>query len=114
MKYTSLAEAVRSVCGQQRTVSNKTPVFGGDINEAYCLTLDDGTSLFMKSNATNLLPAFEAEEAGLQAIAATGAIGTVHVLGTGTDPDGFSFGSAVFRAGLVSFFSGTAAETRSA
>jgi len=91
MKYTSLAEAVRSVCGQQRTISNKTPVFGGDINEAYRLTLDDGTSLFMKSNATNLLPAFEAEEAGLQAIAATGAIGTVHVLGTGTDPDGFSF-----------------------
>ena len=91
MKYLSLAEAVRSICGQQRTITGKSPVFGGDINEAFRLTLDDGTSLFMKSNALGLLPAFEAEEAGLHAIAATGAIGTVRVLGTGTDPDGFSF-----------------------
>lgn len=91
MKYTSLAEAVRSICGQQRTITGKSPVFGGDINEAFRLALDDGTSLFMKSNALDLLPAFEAEEAGLHAIAATGAIGTVRVLGTGTDPDGFSF-----------------------
>ena len=91
MKYLSLAEAVRSICGQQRLITGKSPVFGGDINEAFRLTLDDGTSLFMKSNAANLLPAFEAEEAGLHAIAATGAIGTVRVLGTGTDPDGFSF-----------------------
>ena len=91
MKYTSLAEAVRSICGQQRIITGKSPVFGGDINEAFRLTLDDGTSLFMKSNAANLLPAFEAEEAGLHAIAGTGTIGTVRVLGTGTDPDGFSF-----------------------
>ena len=91
MKYNSLAEAVQSICGQQRTITGKSPVFGGDINEAFRLTLDDGTSLFMKSNAPNLLPAFEAEEAGLQAIAGTDAIGTVRVLGTGTDPEGFSF-----------------------
>ena len=91
MKYTSLAEAVRSICGRQRIITDKSPVFGGDINEAFRLTLDDGTSLFMKSNAPNLLPAFEAEEAGLQAIAGTGAIGTVKVLGIGTDPQGFSF-----------------------
>ena len=91
MKYISLAEAVRSICGQQRIITGKSPVFGGDINEAYRLTLDDGTSLFMKSNAPNLLPSFEAEEAGLHAIADTGAIGTVKVLGIGTDPQGFSF-----------------------
>ena len=91
MKYTSLAEAIRSICGQQRTITDKSPVFGGDINEAFRLTLDDGTSLFMKSNAPDLLPAFEAEQAGLQAIAGTGAIGTVKVLGIGTDPKGFSF-----------------------
>ena len=91
MKYTSLAEAVQSICGQQRMITGKSPVFGGDINEAFRLTLDDGTSLFMKSNAPNLLPAFEAEEAGLHAIAGTGAIGTVKVLGIGTDPQGFSF-----------------------
>ncbi len=91
MKYISLAEAVRSICGQQRIITGKSPVFGGDINEAYRLTLDDGTSLFMKSNAPNLLPSFEAEEAGLHAIAGTGVIGTVKVLGIGTDPQGFSF-----------------------
>lgn len=91
MKYTSLAEAIRSICGQQRTITDKSPVFGGDINEAFRLTMDDGTSLFMKSNAPDLLPAFEAEQAGLNAIADTGAIGTVKVLGIGTDPQGFSF-----------------------
>ena len=91
MKYTSLKEAVHSICGQQRTITGKSPVFGGDINEAFRLTLDDGTSLFMKFNAPNLLPAFEAEEVGLLAIAGTGAIGTVRVLGIGTDPEGFSF-----------------------
>ena len=91
MKYISLAKAVQSICGQQRIITGKSPVFGGDINEAYRLTLDDGTSLFMKSNAPNLLPSFEAEEAGLHAIAGTGVIGTVKVLGIGTDPQGFSF-----------------------
>ena len=91
MKYTSLAESVRLICGQERIIIGKSPVFGGDINEAFRLTLDDGTSLFMKSNAPSLLPAFEAEEAGLHEIAGTGTIGTVRVLGTGTDPDGFSF-----------------------
>ena len=91
MKYKSLLEAIRLICGQERIMAGKSPVFGGDINEAFRLTLDDGTSLFMKSNAPNLLPAFEAEQAGLQAIADTGAIGTVKVLGIGTDPDGFSF-----------------------
>lgn len=91
MKYKSLLEAIQSICGQERIITGKSPVFGGDINEAFRLTLDDGTSLFMKSNAPNLLPAFEAEEAGLQAIAGIGAIGTVKVLGIGTDPDGFSF-----------------------
>lgn len=91
MKYKSLLEAIRSICGQERIITGKSPVFGGDINEAFRLTLDDGTSLFMKSNAPNLLPSFEAEEAGLQAIADTGAISTVKVLGIGTDPDGFSF-----------------------
>ena len=91
MKYKSLLEAIRSICGQEQIITGKSPVFGGDINVAFRLTLDDGTSLFMKSNAPNLLPAFEAEEAGLQAIEGTGVIGTVKVLGIGTDPDSFSF-----------------------
>ena len=45
----------------------------------------------MKANAAGMLPAFEAEEQGLLAIAQTGTIGSAEVLGIGTDPDGFSF-----------------------
>ena len=63
---------------------------GGDINEACALTLDDGTILFMKSNALISLENFLAEAAGLEEIRATGAIGGPDVLGAGTDAD-FSF-----------------------
>lgn len=91
MIFTSLEEAVREICGQERKICGKSRVFGGDINDAFRLTLDDGTELFMKTNEIRMLPAFEAEEKGLLAIAGTGTIGTVKVLGVGTDPGGFSF-----------------------
>ena len=89
--FHSLRDAIRQIFGTDRTVAKKQRVSGGDINDAYALTLDDGTPLFMKSNKTTALPGFEAEEAGLRAIAETQAIGTARVLGLGTDPEGYSF-----------------------
>ena len=88
--YPSLAEAVKAIFGENRHVAKKTPISGGDINDAYALTLDDGTILFMKSNTVSSLANFRAEAAGLEAIRATGAIGVPAVLGMGTDK-GFSF-----------------------
>ena len=88
--FTSVSEAVRNIFGESRHVVKRNYVAGGDINEAYALKLDDGTTLFMKSNSLNSLENFMAEAAGLEAIRATGAIGVPDVLGAGTDT-GFSF-----------------------
>lgn len=88
--FTSVSEAVRNIFGESRHVVKRNYVAGGDINEACALTLDDGTILFMKSNALISLENFLAEAAGLEAIRATGAIGVPDVLGAGTDT-GFSF-----------------------
>ena len=90
MLTTSLEEAIHSVFGSERSVSGKNAVSGGDINEAYCLTLDDGTPVFMKSNAPQCLPNFQAEAEGLEAIRRTGAIGVPKVLALGRESR-FSF-----------------------
>ena len=66
--FSSVSEAVRGIFGENRFVTKKTCAVGGDINEAWILTLDDGDSLFMKSNAPAALPNFLAEAAGLAAI----------------------------------------------
>lgn len=89
--YQSLESAVSAVKGQDVRILRKSPVSGGDINDAYMLALEDGDQLFMKSNTARMLPAFIAEEEGLAAIAGTGRIGSPKVLGIGTDPGGFSF-----------------------
>ena len=88
--YPSVAGAVKSIFGESRQVAKKSPISGGDINDAYALTLDDGMILFMKTNAVNSLANFRAEAAGLEEIRKTGAIGVPKVLGLGTD-QGFSF-----------------------
>ena len=89
-RYTSLDSAIKEIWGADRTVERRSRVSGGDINEAYALTLNDGTVLFMKTNTVSAISFFEAEEAGLEAIRATGTIGVPEVLGLGTD-SGFSF-----------------------
>ncbi len=59
-----------------------TPVGGGDINRAYRLQIG-ARGFFVKLNRAALLPMFEAEQAGLEAIAATGAIRVPAVAATG-------------------------------
>lgn len=83
--YTSLDAAIKAIFGQARFVKERWPVSGGDINDAFRLQLDDGTVLFMKSNAAGALSNLEAEAEGLSAIRETGAIGVPEVLGLGTD-----------------------------
>ena len=62
-----------------------TPVFGGDINDAYKLTLSDGRQVFMKANRSAGLSFFQAEADGLEAIRATGAISVPKVIAVGRD-----------------------------
>ena len=89
--FSSLEEGIHAIFGSDRQIAGRQPVYGGDINDAYALILDDGRAVFMKSNTRRALDNFEAEADGLRAIADTGAIGTPQILGCGTDPAGFSF-----------------------
>ncbi len=83
MDWQLLAEqAIRRLglaAGDVRT----TPVAGGDINQAY--RLDIGAQrFFVKINRVELLPMFQAERAGLEAIAGSKTIRVPEVLLTGS------------------------------
>ena len=91
--FTSLESAIYSLFGEQIKIESSSRISGGDINDAYALTLTGGKCIFMKSNTKENLSFFTAEAAGLAAIAATKTIGTPHILGVGTDGEsgGYSF-----------------------
>ncbi len=83
--FTSLESAICTLFGKDVKMEGTSPISGGDINEAYGLTLTDGRCIFMKSNTKDNLSFFTAEAAGLAAVARTKAIGTPRILGVGTD-----------------------------
>ena len=85
MIYNTSEEAIAAVFGSGTRIIGRQPVYGGDINRAFKLTLSDGRSVFMKSNAPKNLPFFEAEAKGLDALRQTKTIGVPNVLGIGTD-----------------------------
>lgn len=87
-EFTSIESALASLFGSGVGVAKKDRVSGGDINDAYRLTLTDGRRIFMKENRMKSASFFMAEAAGLAAIAETGTIRTPRVLGAGTDEDG--------------------------
>lgn len=91
--FTSLESALASLFGNNAKIARTERIAGGDINEAYGLSLTDGTKIFMKSNEKRNASFFTAEAVGLDAIAWTEAIGTPHIFCSGTDEDrgGFSF-----------------------
>ena len=78
------SESLRTILGTD--VLRSTPVSGGDINDAYRLTLEDGRQVFMKANRSAGVSFFQAEADGLEAICTTGAIGTPRVIAVGRDP----------------------------
>ena len=85
--FPSLNSAIHALFGEDTEIKKTSPISGGDINEAYGLTLSDGGCVFMKSNTKENLSFFTAEAAGLSAIAWTKAIGTPRILGVGTDAE---------------------------
>lgn len=91
--FPSLETAIHTLFGEETEIETTSRISGGDINEAYGLTLTGGSRIFMKTNAKENLSFFTAEAAGLAAIAGTAAIGTPRILGTGTDEGrgGYSF-----------------------
>ncbi|MDO5784850.1 MAG: fructosamine kinase family protein [Eubacteriales bacterium] len=91
-KFHSLDEAITTLFGEHVHIVSKRPVFGGDINQSYRVSLSDGTAVFMKTNLPQNLSFFQAEEVGLKALRKTGTIGVPQALGIGIDEaQGISF-----------------------
>lgn len=89
----SLEKTLASILGNHVKLTEITRITGGDINDAFRLTLNDGSHLFMKCNKKDNISFFHAESKGLKAIAQTNAIQTPHILYIGTEdyPVGCSF-----------------------
>ena len=86
MNWRALIECLSPVIGGAVNEFDVTAVSGGDINRAFRLTLGD-RRFFVKLNRAELLPMFEAECAGLEAIAGTKTIRVPEVYATGSDGD---------------------------
>ena len=90
--YDSIEEAISGCFGEDVIISDSTYVSGGDINNASCLCLSNKKKVFVKSNSISKKAFFDAEEEGLLAIDATGAIGIPKLLCKGVDREqGISF-----------------------
>ena len=90
--FYSLEELINDVFGQDISIIRMDSVPGGDINNAYRLSLSNEDSLFVKTNSVNNLNFFLTESGGLRALRSLKKIGVPEVLGAGTDEQrGISF-----------------------
>ena len=64
----SMEEQIKELFGERTEISGRDREYGGDINEAFCLTLSDGRKIFMKRNPRQPSAFFEAEALGLEAL----------------------------------------------
>lgn len=87
MITSALRERVESVLG--RRVLNLTRTHGGDINDAFELTLEDGQRVFLKTNADAPPGLFAAEARGLGLLAAAEALRVPKVLAVGDEAPSF-------------------------
>ena len=88
----SLEEAITGLFGDDRRITGKEPITGGDINRAYRLSLSGGKQVFMKCNAAKNVPFFQTEAKGLEALGRAGVIGVPKPLAVGADEkQGISF-----------------------
>ena len=85
--FNSIEECIQSFYGPFVTVKKKSPVGGGDINEAYVLSLSNDEKVFVKANSIKNADFFRAEQEGLNAITSLGKIKTPSLLGRGVDKE---------------------------
>lgn len=86
MAFEAIAQALAVATGQAFLVAKSRPVSGGSINQAVCLE-GSGRRFFVKFNAAECLPMFQAEAAGLQAMAQTAALRVPRPIAHGLDCD---------------------------
>jgi fructosamine-3-kinase len=75
----------------RRAVARLDPVAGGDLNDAYAATLDDGTRVFVKTSADAAPGGFAAEATDLRWLADARAVAVPEVLAVEDDPTGPRF-----------------------
>ena len=85
--YASTAEAITVAFGKNVTISGKSRVYGGDINDAFQLRLSNGSTVFMKVNRRHKADFFRAEALGLEALASCGRIRIPAVIAYGNDSE---------------------------
>lgn len=83
--FHSLEDAVQAAFGESAVILRSDSILGGDINDAYRVTLSDGQKIFVKTNLTGNLNFFLTEAEGLEALGATRKIKVPEVLGYGID-----------------------------
>lgn len=81
MNWADLATRLSSRLGVELGLRDASPVSGGNINQAWCLQANS-QRFFVKTNRAELLPMFEAEQAGLDAIRMTRTIRVPEVFDT--------------------------------
>ncbi|MBQ6526266.1 MAG: fructosamine kinase family protein [Clostridia bacterium] len=86
--FPSLGDALNALASGA-SLEARRPVGGSDLNRVYRLTLSNGSEFFAKTNASSLLPMYEAEAEGLAAMRATGTIGVTEALSLGLEPEAF-------------------------
>ncbi len=88
----AIDKVISETFGNHKRIVSKERAFGGDINDSYVLTLDDGTKAFLKTNSVKNAGFFEAECHGLAALKSMKTIGVPEVYVHGVDEEeGFSY-----------------------
>lgn len=90
--YHSLEDAIQNEFGSDTTIIRKDRIHGGDINDAYKISLSTGENVFVKTNSIKNAKFFATESHGLQALRSTGKIGVPKIIGKGMDDhEGIAF-----------------------
>ncbi len=57
----SLSDKIKEIYGTDVTIKEKSPIYGGDINESFMVTLSNGERVFLKENYDSYRSAFPFE-----------------------------------------------------
>ena len=81
----SLNEAIKNIYGTSVKITDRRAIHGGDINDAYALSLSNGETVFMKANIRQKLAIFEGEAESLAFIRQIDTLRSPETLAIGTD-----------------------------
>ncbi|MHB1331905.1 MAG: fructosamine kinase family protein [Sulfuriferula sp.] len=84
--WQSVAQSIQATTGATFPIQRTTPIGGGCINAAWCIE-SNATRYFVKTNSAAKLAMFEAEAAGLTALAASHILRVPHPVTSGVTGD---------------------------